>query len=992
MKRIFLGWQKPALLAAADFLFEQYALPNDACLSGVAIALPSARATRRMLEVLVEQAEVRRLPLVPPQLVTIGHLPELLYDGPTHVAGRLARQLAWAAALDDIDSGMLRHLTGDAEAAERKAMLSSQRLALAEVMEKLHEDLAGHGLRFAEAVAGVERFDASEAARWRALAAVQSAYEARLAKLGLSDVQLTRLEAIRAATCRAEREIVLVGVADLPVAVARLLSHEQVAERVTSLIYAPTDLAERFDRFGSLLSDAWCHAELPLRDDQLVVVDRPGDQATAVVQAIADLAGEYAADQITVGVPDADVVPYLERRFEQFDLPSRYGEAVRLSETGPYRLLVAVAAYLDGQRFADLAALARHPDAQLALSAAVGAEPSHGPGESQQSGELNGGARVQSAADGSASPGHRLAKNLRSEEPSQTRPGSASATGSNADIDLLTSLDTYYSEHLQARLAGRPLGRSPAAQAVAAIQKQLDRWLENFSGQRALSDWAQPMVDLLLAVYERQNLDRGHAHGRLIVEACDKIHEILVEASQLDAHWAGRLTAADAIRLLLRQIESEPIPPVPDQAAIEILGWLELPLDDAPALVVTGFNDGFVPSFINADPFLPNALRRQLGLLDNDRRYARDAYGLAVLLGSRQRLTLIAGRRSAQGDPLTPSRLAFACPREDIARRVLRYFGREVTPDRPTAVPHGLPAGARKSGFAPPKPKPPEKPIREMRVTQFRDYLACPYRFYLRHVLMLHSLDDLAEELEPSAFGSLAHDVLREFGADPDTSLLTDVEAICQRLDADLQRLVRERFGRHRLPAVDLQVEHLRLRLGAFARWQADWAARGWRIVKTEIEVQGEQASLLVDGKPMFLKARLDRIDRNDFDGRHVIFDYKTSDSGEPPEKTHRVNGEWVDLQLPLYRHLASALGIGDSPALGYIVLPKDLKKITGHLAEWGQDELDSADAIAKEVVRDIWSQKFLPMKQPPPKFTEEFAAICLDEQFGASTEDDEEI
>ncbi|HEX5446358.1 MAG TPA: PD-(D/E)XK nuclease family protein [Pirellulales bacterium] len=938
MKRIFLGWQKPALMAAADFLFEHYAARHEACLSDVVVALPSARATRRMLEVLVEQAEARQVSLAPPQIVTIGHLPEELYDGPARVAGRLARQLAWSAALDDIEPALLRRLTGEADA---------QRLALAEVIERLHDDLAGHGLRFADAVGCVERFDETEAERWRALAAAQSAYEARLEKLGLSDVQLARLEAIRAGNCRTEHDIVLVGVADLPIAVARLLSHGPIAERVTSLIYAPPELADRFDPLGSLVTEAWCRAMLALADEQLVVADRPADQATAVVRAIADFAGRYAADQITVGVPDVDVVPYLERRFEQFDLPSRYGEAVRLSETAPYRLLAAVADYLEGQRFADLAALVRHPDVQIAL---------------------------------------------QSEEPSKTRPDSAPATGSSADLDLLTALDTYYCEHLQARLSGRPLGRSAAARAVAEIQTRLDRWLEKFSGKQSLPDWAQRIVDLLIAIYEPQQLDRGHARGRLTIEACDTIHGILVEASQLDAGWAGRWSATEAIRLLLRQIESEPIPPVPDQAAIEVLGWLELPLDDAPALVVTGFNDGFVPSSVNADPFLPNALRRQLGLLDNDRRYARDAYGLAVLLGSRERLTLIAGRRSAQGDPLTPSRLAFACPRERVARRVLRYFGREVAPASPTLVPHGLPAGARKSGFAPPKPKPSEQPIREMRVTQFRDYLACPYRYYLRHVLSLHSLDDLAEELEASAFGSLAHDVLREFGADPDNSLLTDAEAICQRLGADLDRLVRERFGRHRLPAVELQVEHLRLRLEAFAWWQAGWAAEGWRIVNTEVEVKGEQAPLLVDGKPMFLKARLDRVDRNDLDGRYVIFDYKTSDSGDPPEKTHRVKGEWVDLQLPLYRHLASAIGIGDSPALGYIVLPKDLKKITGHLAAWDQAELDSADTIAKEVVRGIWSQKFLPMKQPPPRFSEEFAAICLDEQFGVSTEDEEEI
>lgn len=930
MRRVFLGWNKPAIVSAAEFLLERHATGREANLAGFVVALPGARAGRRLLEVLVELAETRGMALVPPRIVTIGHLPEELYDRPAPFAGRLAKRLAWMAALDAVDADLLRPLAVDSAA--------SQRLAMAELIERLHDELAGYGLKFADVRSRLEHVDRSEDGRWQALVAVQGAFETRLAQIGLVDQQLARLKAIDDRACRAEREIVLLGVADLSPASEKMLQQPRVSERVTALVSAPEEFADRFDPTGGLVVERWCQAALELADDQLVVVNRPGDQATAVVRRIADLAGRYAADQITVGVPDAEVVPYLQRRFEQFDLPSRYGEAVRLSQTAPYRLLAAVSDYLEGGRFADLAALVRHPDVQLTLG-----------------------------------------------------PVAAPATASRSDAeDLLTALDTYYCEHLQARLSDRPLGGSAAARRVAVAQAQIDALLKSFQRQAPLGEWAKRIADLLIAVYAPQQLDRGDTRGRLVLEACETLHGVLMEASELDSRLAGRWQAAEATRLLLRQVESEPIPPTPDQAAIELLGWLELPLDDAPVLIVTGFNDGHVPSFVNSDPFLPNALRRQLGLLDNDRRYARDAYALAALLGTRERLTLIAGRRSAEGDPLTPSRLAFACPREQMARRVLGYYGRESMAAGATVVPPGLPAGARRSRFAPPKPRPVETPVDSMRVTQFRDYLACPYRYYLRHVLLLRTLSDLAEELEPAAFGSLAHDALRQFGADPDNSLLTDPEAIARRLDYDLARLVSERFGRHRLPAVDLQVEHLRLRLAAFARWQAGWAKQGWRIVKTEIEITDQQAPLKVDGKPMYLKARLDRVDRHDLDGRHVIFDYKTADSGDPPDKTHRAGGEWIDLQLPLYRHLASALGIDGPLELGYIVLPKDIKKITGHVAEWTADDLRAADERAYEVVRGIWSQTFLPMKKPPPAFSQEFAAICLDGQFGAMTEDDE--
>lgn len=600
-----------------------------------------------------------------------------------------------------------------------------------------------------------------------------------------------------------------------------------------------------------------------------------------------------------------------------------------MKQTAPYRLLAAVADYLDGGRFTDFAALVRHPDLELWL-----------------------------AGD----------------------PESSESQAENAAGAWLAALDEWYCNHLQSIVDGSFQGDDRLARQVAAVSEDVNRLCEPLRGRRSLADWAKEIASLLVTVYGRQQLDANHPRGRVLLEACDKIHDVLMQAFTVDAKLAGRWLAADAIRLLLRQIEDEPIPPVAGHSAIELLGWLELPLDDAPALVVTGFNDGFVPSFINSDPFLPNGLRRQLGLLDNDRRYARDAYALAVLIGSRRELRLIAGRRSADGDPLTLSRLLFACPRDEIARRVLRYFGGEPAELPPSRVPQGLKAGQRKSKFEPPPPQPSTKAVTSMRVTQFRDYLACPYRYYLRHVLCppLRSLNDMAEELDPLAFGSLTHDVLKAFADDPDNSRLVNADTIAKLLDRDLDRLVDTRYGKQRLPAVRIQVEHLRLRLRAFARWQAEWANQGWRIVRAEVDVKDGTAPMLVDGEPMFLRARIDRVDRHEIDGRHIIFDYKTSDAAKPPDKTHRKKDKWVDLQLPLYRHLANAIGLDtEQVGLGYIALPKDVAAVRDQIAPWEPDDLQSADETAAWVIRRIRAEKFWPPVLLAPDF-DDFAAICL--------------
>jgi RecB family exonuclease len=192
------------------------------------------------------------------------------------------------------------------------------------------------------------------------------------------------------------------------------------------------------------------------------------------------------------------------------------------------------------------------------------------------------------------------------------------------------------------------------------------------------------------------------------------------------------------------------------------------------------------------------------------------------------------------------------------------------------------------------------------------------------------------------------------------------------------------------LPAVDVQIEQLRLRLHAFADWQARWAADGWRILHAEAVIEDGRAPLIVDGQPMFLRARIDRVDVNENTGRAVIFDYKTSDKGKSPDETHRTKDQWIDLQLPLYRHLAAALNIEGPVDLGYIVLPKTLGEANGHLATWTEAELASADEAAAKVVRGIRGGIFWPPQSPPPAFSEKFGPICQDGQLGGPGFDEE--
>jgi hypothetical protein len=354
------------------------------------------------------------------------------------------------------------------------------------------------------------------------------------------------------------------------------------------------------------------------------------------------------------------------------------------------------------------------------------------------------------------------------------------------------------------------------------------------------------------------------------------------------------------------------------------------------------------------------------------------------LAASRGELKLIAGRRTSEREPLAPSRLLLACEAVELAERAKEFFSPGVA-SRRLLLPQSPRAGRAATDLPIPRPRALARPVTSLRVTEFRDYLACPYRYYLRHRLALESMTDAAEELDAGQFGALLHDVLKQFGESSLADCTSAIE-LGKGLGELLDKLVAEKYGEHALAVVRIQVEQVRLRLGAFAEWQAAWRSDGWRIHATEREVKDQDCPLLVDGQPLYLRGRIDRIDLRESDGQTIVFDYKSGDSAQTPDGSHREHGNWIDLQLPLYRHLARSLGISGPVQLGYILLPKKTSDTKAELALWTEAELLAADEKAFEVIRAIRAQKFWPPADEPIAFSADLAAICQDDVFAAAS------
>jgi len=917
--REFLGLDRPPLRSAAEYLVKRYQDGQSVDLSSAIVVLPGGQAGRRLLEILVEQTEQSSLILTPPAIETVGRLPEKLYRPKRPFASDLVQQLAWADVLRGADPDELGHvLTAPPERGEL-----TQWLELGRVLCRLHTELAADGLDFADVVDRAKTIEAiGERERWEALRSTQETYLERLDGLELWDIQTARLVAVDQRECRTDKDIIVVGAVDMTITLRRML--DQVADRVTALVLAPDEWADRFDEHGCLTPESWQTTDIEMDSNRVYVVDGPAEEADRVVRCLAEYEGKYRADEITIGLADERIAPFIERQLTQCGIASRSAAGIPMAQTGPYRLLAAVESYLRSDRYPEFAALVRHPDVYEWIGR------------------------------------HEI------------------------DDGWLERLDEYFSEHLQSRLSERCPGTVRETKPVVKVYKLILGLLEALHGTpRPLAQWGDPLRIFLLEIYGHRDWDRDDEHDRLALKTFEEINSVVSKYSAtIPPPLMPETTAAEALRLVLDGFATATIPASSDPEAIELLGWLELPWDDAPALVVCSFNEGYVPSSTGSDMFLPNSLRARLGLQDNLRRYARDAYALSVLLATRAELDLIVARQNADGDPLTPSRLLFAIDAERVAERALELFKPPRPPHEMAPLAGRLAATRDESDFPVPQPMPLPEPITELPVTAFRDYLACPYRFYLRRVLRLRVVDDSAAELDGAQFGSLLHEVLHEFGAGPCRDS-TDGEEIRAFLNETLTKRVAAVYGRNALASVNVQIEQLRVRLNAFAEKQAGWAAAGWRIEHTELPGPNhEDAKFEVDGEPFVLRGRIDRVDVHRETGERIIFDYKSSDSGNPPEKVHQQRGEWVDLQLPLYRHLAASLDIAGAVKLGYILLPKNITKIEFRVADWSEDDLAEADEVAREVIRGIRQQIFWPPTDPPPDFSEEFAPICQDGVF----------
>lgn len=834
------------------------------------------------------------------------------------VATPLESLLAWAEVLLALDLEQCREVFPVDPPVRNFAWALRQAQEFAGLQVKLAEG----GLRMADVatLAG----DFPETIRWRQLGGLERLHAKRLSGAGLVDAQAARMAAANHPVAgKGVDKIVLLATPDpLPLAIQILTGHAEVSA-VDVVIFASESEADNFDEWGRPLTTAWEQRVLALPDFEARVhlCADPATQAERIARLA--LAYEDPEGALAFGVADAEVLPPLEGALRRTGQAVFNPEGRAYRHDGLYHLLTPLADLAHDPTFEAVETLARCPDLLAYLRGRLG------------------------------------------EQFSAAR--------------WLAGLDELRSRHLPATLAAAreyagELSRFPELAKALAELAELRSWLTHGS-------FAEGVAEVLSALFSGRKLDPVRESDARLEEEAVAWMDTVRACAEAEKNFPG-LARGDwwelALRLFGEQMRTEEKP----EGAVELQGWLELPWEDAPHLVVAGVNDGCVPESVAGDAYLPESLREKLGLKTNAARLARDVYLLQALASSRVgdgRLDLLFGKVAASGEPLRPSRLLLRCADHELPARV-KFLFRE-----PELAGDSL-AWRRAWQLTPRREPPPAR----VSVTALRGWLKCPLRFYFRHVLKMDAVDPVKSEMDAFDFGTLCHSALEAMGRDPALRVCTDATVLREFLRAEFGRRVRARYGAELTLPLLVQVESAHQRLAKAAEVQARECADGWVIVDVERKIEIEVGGLVVAGK-------IDRIERHSLTGAVRVLDYKTSDTAVAPVSYHLRSlpaGEtlpdwalfsgmdkpraWADLQLPLYQH---ALGpeFGRNISCGYFNLPKASSE-TG-LAVWEDYTVDlqeSAWRCAEGVCAAIKAGNFWPPRELRGRDAEldDFAAL----------------
>ncbi len=342
VQREFLGWDRPFLTLAADWLLEQRdALPR------LLVVVPTTQGGRRLREALAERAGA----LLAPRIVTPG---SFLKTPDADVAADWMEHVAWLETLEQVeDWAAYQELFPDPPAGG-----AAWAGGLAREMVQLRHALQENGLTLAAAAKLLSR--TVEAGRWEALSRLEYQMERKLRAWGLQS--RSRVLANGVVVSGEISGIVLAGVTEMPPLVER--AWEDWAGPVTVLIGAPESESDAFSSLGRPLA-CWSERTLPWPDGTTGSVRLVADsrqQAAEALRAVSET--NTASCEVALGSADTATGAELARVFTRHGWPAFHPAAERVT-SGLARWFQVWSGWLTDPKLAVLADLLALPETNV---------------------------------------------------------------------------------------------------------------------------------------------------------------------------------------------------------------------------------------------------------------------------------------------------------------------------------------------------------------------------------------------------------------------------------------------------------------------------------------------------------------------------------------------------------------------------------------------------------------------------------------------------
>ncbi len=921
MKNIVFTFDQLFLQKTADLILDNYSGNGYFDLSELTIILSSKRSQRRLLEILSEKCTNKNILLSPPIFLTPKSFCKVFAEQFVNIpiASTIEQTIAWVNA------------AGKCEEAINSILVKSNKLPqerdffrVAQLIMPLHKTLSGENLSIDQVSRSplIEDFE-EEKKRWLAIAEIEKEYHNELEKNNLIDPYKAILKAINLADSNPKpvfNNLFAVNVVDSFNLFGKALQTQN--ENLTIISYGNK---EYFDDLGFLKTTN------PKLENDLInfqinsirFLNSPNEQADEILNIISNHTENHGYGDFVISAPDSQTHRPTVQVLESASIRCHNAAGISFKETEIGCLLSSLADCLekDGCEMESFFELINHPLIENLI--------------------------IKNFKINSIELYNKLSNKIFRKV-------------CKHKIEIIDEKNFHFFDVEQYPLV---------KQIPEFILQEI---ISPLSTKSKITDWPNKINNVFKKIFAPPFILPNNNNISVHQDALDKWMQLSDEIVSSRIPWNENCDGKTAILRFLSLLKNTALIPKPTGPVIDITGWLEIALDDSPIIIVAGFNEGIVPEKFSADPFLPNSLREKLNLPNYNSRFLRDKYLTKCITEKTGNSYFIAGRRSAENDPLKPGKILFCRDFENQAKILKQFYAPEKNEQKNNELETQSIKNAECNqhfgsinmqqhitSLEPPKEfKLNIDFLNSLSVTAINDYLSCPFKFYLKRIQKIYAPDDFSNELEGVDIGNIIHEIINK-NLDQLHSIKDNEEVKDIFLDA-LKNSLESLYGNPLNPIIQIQQENLKRRLEVFVSVFRE-IFDGWEVMKNEKNEIFSEFNIFpefeINGEKIKIKGKVDLIEKiNDKTVR--IIDFKTGSQTKSKKNIFAPQKmEWKDVQLLLYS-LWFSQKYGFKPEIAFFNIPPETKKIKYTAIEFEDEEFESGISFVKSILKTIIDKK----------------------------------